>query len=416
VTFVSASAGCAQSAGVVTCSIGALAAGATATRTITVTAAAAGTVTNAVSVSYTSSFGSQDSVPSNNTATTTTTVQGAVVSLNDVSVTEGNAGTVAATFTVTLSAPTSQTVTVPYSTADGEASAGSDYAAASGSVVFNPGETAKPLVVTVMGDTAIEENESFFVNLGAPTNATLGDGQGVGTIVDDDPAPSSLPTARDAQVGETREDTISGLATRSYRYQLVGGRSYAAWCWVPRTDGGGNCQLFWRDAGGTIVGSTANTEPVPPGGDNDALIPASNGTYYIEVRNPSGQPAAIRLAVAETTLFSPWFYRAASSGYDGYVEIRNDTATAIAMTVTAFGAAGGVAGTPLTTTLPASAVLLVVVGATPAAGGLGVADDSYGSVQIAHAAMPGAVVANTTTLSAVTGLSFDAPFSSRSEP
>jgi hypothetical protein len=57
-----------------------------------------------------------------------------------------------------------------------------------------------------------------------------------------------------------------------------------------------------------------------------------------------------------------------------------------------------------------------VVGATPAAGGLGVADDSYGSVQIAHAAMPGAVVANTTTLSAITGLSFDAPFSSRSEP
>jgi uncharacterized repeat protein (TIGR01451 family) len=76
VTFVSAP-GCTQSSGVVTCPIGNLAPGATATRTITVTANSPGVLTNTVSVSHTDpSFGSQDPVPSNNTATTTTTVQG----------------------------------------------------------------------------------------------------------------------------------------------------------------------------------------------------------------------------------------------------------------------------------------------------------------------------------------------------
>ena len=109
------------------------------------------------------------------------------LSINDVSVTEGNAGTVNAVFTVTLSAASTQTVTVTYATANGTATAGSDYTAiAPTTLTFTPGQTSRTVTVTVLGDTVFEGNETFFVNLSNPVNATLADSQGQGTIVDDD--------------------------------------------------------------------------------------------------------------------------------------------------------------------------------------------------------------------------------------
>src|SRR5205823_1483195 len=65
-----------------------------------------------------------------------------------------------------------------------------DYQAASGTVTFSPGETAKTATVNVVGDTKFEQNETFFVNLSGATNASIADNQGVGTIVNDDPLPA----------------------------------------------------------------------------------------------------------------------------------------------------------------------------------------------------------------------------------
>jgi hypothetical protein len=107
--------------------------------------------------------------------------------IRDVTVTEGNTGTVAAVFIVTRSRPSDQITTVSYNTADGTATAGSDYAAASGTVTFNPGETSKTITVLVNGDRLGEPNETFVVKLSAPTNATIADGQGIGTILEDEP-------------------------------------------------------------------------------------------------------------------------------------------------------------------------------------------------------------------------------------
>jgi Calx-beta domain/FG-GAP-like repeat len=112
------------------------------------------------------------------------------VSINDVTVTEGNTGATNATFTVSLSAPYSQSVTVHYETANGSATAGSDYMAMPGDVTFGIGETSKTITVLVNGDTLNEPSEEFSVNLSGPTNATLADAQGVGTILNDDPVPS----------------------------------------------------------------------------------------------------------------------------------------------------------------------------------------------------------------------------------
>ncbi len=109
------------------------------------------------------------------------------VSISDKTVTEGNTGGTSATFTVTLSAAYDVPVTVNYATANGTATAGSDYQAASGTLTFAPGETSKTVKVQVIGDRLAEANETFFVNLSGPTNAGITDGQGAGTIVDDEP-------------------------------------------------------------------------------------------------------------------------------------------------------------------------------------------------------------------------------------
>src|SRR5206468_2546174 len=84
-----------------------------------------------------------------------------------------------------------QTITVDFATADDRTSAADgDYVAASGTVTFLPGVTSQPVAVTVNGDTKFEPNETFFVNLSNPVNATISDNQGAGTIVNDDGQPT----------------------------------------------------------------------------------------------------------------------------------------------------------------------------------------------------------------------------------
>ena len=101
--------------------------------------------------------------------------------------TEGNSGTMNAVFNLSLSAPSSGIVTVDFATAAGSASAPADYVAAAGTVTFNPGEVSKQITVQVVGDIAIEPNETYSVNLSNPSNATIaGAGFGLGTITDDD--------------------------------------------------------------------------------------------------------------------------------------------------------------------------------------------------------------------------------------
>ena len=111
------------------------------------------------------------------------------LSVGDVVVTEGDAGGANAVFTVSLSAAVAPTVTVEYATADGTAVAGADYAAVSGTLTFPPGTVTRTISVPVFGDVLDEDDETLFLNLSAPVNATIADGQAVGTITDDDPLP-----------------------------------------------------------------------------------------------------------------------------------------------------------------------------------------------------------------------------------
>jgi hypothetical protein len=108
------------------------------------------------------------------------------LSISDTSVPEGDSGAANAVFQVTLSAASASPVSVSYATADGSATAGSDYTSAGGTLSFAPGSTSGSVLVPVLGDTTPEPIETFTVTLSAPVSATLGDAQAVGTIVDDD--------------------------------------------------------------------------------------------------------------------------------------------------------------------------------------------------------------------------------------
>jgi CSLREA domain-containing protein len=119
------------------------------------------------------------------------------LSINNVTHNEGNApgdipDATNYTFTVSLSNASYQTITVDYATANDTAVSPSDYDAISTTTLtFAPGETSKPVTVTVHGDIVYELNERFFVNLSSVnSNATIADGQGDGTITNDDAPPS----------------------------------------------------------------------------------------------------------------------------------------------------------------------------------------------------------------------------------
>jgi hypothetical protein len=126
------------------------------------------------------------------------------ISISDVSQSEGNSGTTAYVFTVSLSHASSQSITVAHATANGSAAAGSDYQATSGELTFDPDQIGKTVTVLVNGDRSGEPNENFFVNLSAATNATIADDQGVGNIQDDEPRISiSDVTLQEGKKGTT---------------------------------------------------------------------------------------------------------------------------------------------------------------------------------------------------------------------
>jgi hypothetical protein len=105
-----------------------------------------------------------------------------------------------ATFTVSLSGPSAFGASVTWTTADGTATSAADYTATGGTASFAPGETTATASVDVLGDTDVEEDETFTAVLSAPSGATLGTDVGTATIIDDD----RTPTALTVKVGKAR--------------------------------------------------------------------------------------------------------------------------------------------------------------------------------------------------------------------
>jgi hypothetical protein len=192
---------------------------------------------------------------------------------------------------VTLSPASNQTVTVNYATADGTATAPSDYAAiASTQLTFLPGETTKPVSVTVNGDTTVEPDETFTVNLSGATNANIGDSQGVGTITNDDGATvvisqiyggggnASASFTNDFVEIFNRSTGTIDITNWTIQYQAattVGGASGTAWA-TNRVCPTGTCSLasgkYWlvQLASGGAVGASLSPDATPSSPTNMA--------------------------------------------------------------------------------------------------------------------------------------------------
>jgi uncharacterized delta-60 repeat protein len=186
------------------------------------------------------------------------------LSINDLTRLEGNAGLTAFTFIVSLSHPSSKTITVSRQTADGSASAPSDYTALGAAILtFSPGQTTKTVTVNVRGEVAIEPNETFFLNLSAPTNATIADNSGKGTIVTDDLSASSPCTI----TGTAGNDVLTGTPGND----VVCG-------------GGGDDQLYGLDGADVLKGEGGNDLQV--GGNGVDLLVGATGAD--DLRGMSG--------------------------------------------------------------------------------------------------------------------------------
>lgn len=154
------------------------------------------------------------------------------LSVNNASVYEGDTETAVLTFTVTVDASTTptQTITVEYATADSTATANSDYIPVTGTLTFLPGETTQTITVTVIGDTELEPNETVFINLSDITNAVIADGQGIGTILNDDEVivvPDVSITDSTVQEGDSGTETAVFTVTLSAVSTLTATVDYA---------------------------------------------------------------------------------------------------------------------------------------------------------------------------------------------
>jgi Calx-beta domain-containing protein len=193
------------------------------------------------------------------------------ISIGNATVTEGDSGTTDATFTISLSPASGVTATVDWATGDDSATtADGDYDVNGGTVTFAPGEITKTVPVTVHGDVTTEANERFFVNLTNPTNATLGDAQGDGTITNDDHAPvftSALPP--NGSVGTSYNHTFTAIGTPAPTFTLIGT--------LP-------AGLVWngvnRISGVPLVGGTSETITVTA---TNGFMPEATQTFTITI-------------------------------------------------------------------------------------------------------------------------------------
>ncbi|MFN3747579.1 MAG: putative Ig domain-containing protein [Sphingorhabdus sp.] len=258
------------------------------------------------------------------------------LSINDVTVTEGNAGTINAVFTATLSAASGQTVTVNYATADGTATQPADYTNTSGSLTFTPGQTTRTITVPVIGETVPEANETFFVNLSGATNATISDNQGVGTITNDDVpvtiSPASMPNGA---VGAAYSQTLTGSGgTGPYSFSVTAGSLPAG---LSLSSGG--VLSGTPTAGGTfnftVTGTDSSAFPGPFSGSQAYALTIAPATIAL----PATSLAGGTLGTAYSASITP-----ASGGTSPYSYAV--TAGALPGGLTLNTATGAITGTP----------------------------------------------------------------------
>ena len=236
------------------------------------------------------------------------------VSIGDASATEGSS----LSFTVRLSFAAKDTVTVTYDTrtddtaGDDAAVPGQDFTAASGTLTFNAGDTAKTVTVPTYQDVFDEADETFWVQLTSASGATLRDSTATGTILDDDPLPSLSVGDASAAEGDAATFTVTLSAASGRDVTATYATAEHSTGQDPATSG-----TDYTAAPGTLritAGDTSATITVSTIEDTDA---EQDETFLVKLDNPANAQIAdntgvgtiidddgqSRLSVADVTLF-----------------------------------------------------------------------------------------------------------------
>ena len=202
------------------------------------------------------------------------------LAIADAAIVESDAGTSTATMEVSLSEASGNPVSVAWATADGTATAGVDYVAASGIVTFPAGTTTQPIVVTILGDARDEPNETVVVTLSNASGATLADPTGVLAIIDDDPAPA-------LSVGDvTVTEGHTGFTAVSFPVSLSGASGRAVTVDFATVGGTATAGVDFGVVTGSLTfapGVTALTIPVPIVGD---LLSEPTESFTVTLASP----------------------------------------------------------------------------------------------------------------------------------
>jgi Calx-beta domain len=252
------------------------------------------TPTNVASTPTRTATFTSTSVPSTFTPTPTfTPTIGFGLSINDVSILEGDDGARSAVFVVRLRGPRIYPVKVTVQTADHGATAGSDYDALSTILLFKSFESQKTVSVTVRGDRILEMDEMFIVRLGDPAGAPLADAVGVGTILNDDDLRVGVPALSPADpVTAPEELTMLTLrwvhperwrALRTVDLRLVDDEGPVLWT---RFDEAANTFAVC-DAAGACGEGVPPGVGAPIGGDRATFHPAESDVQGSGPTGPS---------------------------------------------------------------------------------------------------------------------------------
>ena len=209
------------------------------------------------------------------------------ISVDDITIVEGDIGLATASFTLTLSAPVSQPVTVLANPTSGTANANEDFTSFFPmQVIFPPGRTSQTFAVSVVGDRTFEDDETFTLNLVDPTNATIERSQGRGIIKNDDPFPSIAIgnlTLSEPPAGTTQFNflvTASNPSSRPITVQFA------------TADGTAHAGSDYVQTAGTLTLSPLTTSETIPVSVNGDLIGETSKTFFVNLTNPTGATLA----------------------------------------------------------------------------------------------------------------------------
>jgi uncharacterized repeat protein (TIGR01451 family) len=248
-----------------------------------------------------------------------------------------------------------------------------------------------------------------------PANNSATDTDAIVVLAPDNNTPAS---AKNVQTGSTSNDTLGAAPNDQnwFRYQVMAGRSYCLEVDNGRSDVSIRdtvLSVFHADAT-TVIATNDNIadEPGAPLLSRSCYIATATEDNLARVTAGAGGTAGgFRVRVVDTTIFCPWFF--SGSGFEAFILIKNTTGTAHSAVVTLLSPGGAAVAPAQTGVAPANGSYNLQVSAAPPVG-FGLTSAS-GGVLIAHDGPPGSLIANVTSLSFGSGVSFDTPASPRQD-